>query len=136
MGEKAKLGVQLGFGKRFDRIGAGPDTLSGDMMIPISITGMYGKEPHHLELGLGTTLKFQNGFSNGKYIYPTIEGKILFMGTLQAGYRYHPPLDGIVIRLNYTGIFQYLNGHPAAGPQVNHWFGASIGIALRNANVK
>lgn len=106
-----------------------------NLLLPVSVHLMYGEGNHQAEVALGTTLKTRTGFSSGNTRFPTIEGGFWMMGVMQAGYRYQAPDYGPVFRIFYSPIYQYLNQHTVGEKSFYHWFGISLGWALKHAYV-
>lgn len=126
---------QFGVSKRFGGNWTPDPDSQRDLLIPITLHLMYGGGNHQAEVALGTTLKTINGFSSGNVRFPTIEGGFWMMGVGQLGYRYQSPDYGPVIRVFYSPIYQYLNKHTVGEKSFYHWFGVSLGWALKHAYV-
>ncbi len=126
---------QLGVSKRIGNDWTPDPDRERDFLIPISLHLMYGGGKHQAEAALGTTLKTIHGFSSGNVRYPTLEGGFWMMGVGQLGYRFQSPDYGPVFRVFYSPIYQYLNRHTVGEKSFYHWFGVSVGWALKHAYV-
>ena len=90
-----------------------------DIIIPISINGLYGNN-HKIEFGVGQTMSsiIQIDHSNLKPI------RIFNLhGNFKIGYRYQKDKGGIMFRCSYTPIIEFYRRY-------RHWAGISIGYAF------
>jgi hypothetical protein len=130
-----RLGIQAGLG--INLIEDPPDFMhGGNLLLPFSLNWMIGKSENQFEAGFGTTVQGTSSFKFGQINYPTLGDKVKAIGFLHLGYRYHPPLGGLVFRVGYTPMFRYLNFFPPGGKHIQHWAGISIGIAPKNVNIQ
>ena len=122
--ESQKVGVQ---------VGVAPAT--GVLYFPLSVNAIWGSSAHQLETGLGLTLEAESKLVNGRYTYHGLDS-VRTMATAHIGYRYQPSLGGILFRVAYTPRFEYPGRATEAGRQFVHWFGISLGWALKNHNIR
>ncbi|MEO0473430.1 MAG: hypothetical protein AAF206_27710 [Bacteroidota bacterium] len=104
--------------------------------VPIAVMATFGEKLHHAEFGLGMTIPYLSQVGNSGTHQLRAEGPAIPQMIL--GYRLHPPIGGFVFRLNYvlhlrTPYSRALQDTPNG---LMHWFGISMGAALKNANVK
>ena len=89
---------------------------------------IFFKNPHHLEMGLGATLKrrYNEKISgNNDYFWENI-----LFGVTRIGYRFQKQDDGVFIRAALTPV---VTSNDALGFHANYfqlWAGASIGISF------
>ena len=95
------------------------DAFNPDIIIPISIIGLYGTT-HHLEVGIGQTIAsiIQTNQTSWK---PERTADIHAHFSL--GYRYQKEHGGTIFRLSYTPIIEYYK-------YFRNWGGISIGRAF------
>lgn len=95
------------------------DKLNPDILIPLAISGSYGKN-HKIELGVGQTLTniVHFDFTENKQVRKTN-----LHAFLSIGYRYQKSTGGIFFRFAYNQIFE-LNEY------LNHWAGISFGFSF------
>lgn len=126
-----KLGIQAGIAPDIQQV-----------KIPLSLSVLYGPEPHHLEVGGGMVLPFNSELTAHKYIYNRLrlaEDQIYTHAFV--GYRYQPDLGGFFFRIGYTPMWGVLynplmDPFYRLGKKIQHWAGVSVGYSLKNANVK
>lgn len=121
--ESHKIGAQVGVAPAI-----------GQILFPISVNSITGATAHQLETGLGLTLVSESKVVTGRYNYHGL-GEMNTIGTAHLGYRYQPPLGGLLIRVGYTPLFAITADAPFDGPRFVHWFGISLGISLKNHNI-
>jgi hypothetical protein len=90
-------------------------------LVPVSLNYLLGKNKHFLELGAGTTfvLGGLTGYKIEEYAFsddPVRAGGMF--GHFILGYRYAPPVSGIMLRVTATPLFS---------SKVRLWGGLSIG---------
>ncbi len=136
LSENARLHWHIGVGQGTYRFAPEPNFVD-NFSVPVGLSLSIAAAEHQLEAGLGTTLRMQFDFGSGgnNTSNPVFEGKLKMMGVPHIGYRYAPPTGGLLIRVIYSPIFRYLNHKTTLDHQWRHWFGVSIGWALKNAAV-
>ncbi len=136
LSEKTRLYWHVGVGEGGFSFAPEPNYLD-NFSVPVGLSASYGKGRHQLEGGLGTTMRMQFDFNTGNNntSNPAFRGKVKFMGVPHIGYRYSPPIGGLVIRVIYSPIFRYINHRAGLDRAWRPWFGVSIGYALRNVEV-
>jgi hypothetical protein len=129
---RAERGSQKGWGFSvgYSRLGLALVTDNGrDLryhpmnLVPVSINYLLGKNKHFMELGGGATFML-GGLRNyqlEEYVFAddAIPAKGMF-GHFIVGYRYVPPINGIMLRLTATPLFGSNGG-------IHFWGGLSIG---------
>lgn len=75
-------------------------------VIPLEVTGFYGKANHHLELGFGFT-PFLDRTLDFDLETLELEDKVVFGAIIpvRIGYRYQKPEGGFFFRVGYTPFF-------------------------------
>lgn len=90
-----------------------------DIIIPISVNGLYGNN-HIIEFGIGSTISniVQASSSNWKP-----ERVTNINANFTIGYRYQKKQGGVIFRCSYTPIIEFYK-------YFRHWGGISIGYAF------
>lgn len=104
--------------------------------VPLAVLATYGRGMHHAEGGIGLTIPYLSQVGRSGTHQLRSEGPAI--PQLILGYRLHPEIDGLVLRLNYVLHLRapYARNIQDTQNGLMHWFGISLGAALKNANVK
>ena len=90
-----------------------------DIIIPIAITGLYGRN-HKIEFGFGQTI---SNTVQANHLNWEAERTTNIHANFTIGYRYQKDKGGIVIRCSYTPIIEFYNYY-------RQWGSISIGYAF------
>ncbi len=112
------LGIRLGLStyKIKDFMGK----INPDIIVPISLNGLYGKK-HKIEFGIGQTI---SSLVKIDYSSWTPHREVKFSTTFSIGYRYQKNTGGLIYRWSYTPIIEF-------NKYFRHWGGMSIGYAFK-----
>jgi len=115
--QKFKLNVGAGFSMWSDKMDFEPiNNTKWFPVMPLEVSGFWGKSKHHLEIGTGITSFLSRSLDFDQESLETIE-KVVFDAFIpfRIGYRYQKPQGGFFFRVGYTPFFS-----PPSG-QIKKW---------------
>ncbi len=114
---KWNLALRIGFGSY--RLKDFNDQFNPDLIIPIAIYGLYGKQ-HKVEFGFGQAI------TNIVRANPSnfqVERESKLSANFTIGYRYQNVAGGLFIRIAYSPIIEFYKNY-------RHWGGVSVGYGF------
>ncbi len=117
---KANLKIGLRIGVSTCNVADYTTKFNPDIIIPISINGIYGYN-HKIEFGFGQTIS-NIVIANHSNWKP--DRKTNFHANFTIGYRYQKDKGGVIFRCSYTPIVEFYKFY-------RHWGSISIGYAFK-----
>lgn len=119
--EKFKMSARLGFAPHFNNIYI-------EQIYVVENNFILFKNPHHLELGIGTSV--QRRYNERPNEIDNYFWETLIFGTGRLGYRYQKQDDGFFLRVAVTPVVMSNDALGFHGDYFQFWAGVSVGVSF------